>query len=153
MTLLFAFLIGVFVGLRSLTPPAAAAWAAHLGWLKLQRPLSWMSTAPAAVIFTLVALLELVSDKLRKTPRRTAPPGLIARLLMGALLGACIAMAGAQQIILGVALGVVGALVGTLGGYQARARLVEALGTPDFVVALLEDLVAIGGSLWIVSRF
>jgi hypothetical protein len=30
---------------------------------------------------------------------------------------------------------------------------VKALGTPDFVIALLEDLVTIGGSLWVVSRF
>jgi hypothetical protein len=29
----------------------------------------------------------------------------------------------------------------------------EGLGTPDFVIALLEDLVTIGGSLWVVSRF
>jgi len=30
MTLLFAFLIGLFAGLRSLTPPAAVAWAVRL---------------------------------------------------------------------------------------------------------------------------
>jgi hypothetical protein len=84
-------------GLRSLTPPAATAWAAHLGWLKLQRPLSWMSTAPAAVIFALVALLELVSDKLPKTPRRTAPPSFIARILLDALTGPCVAIAAAQE--------------------------------------------------------
>jgi hypothetical protein len=30
---------------------------------------------------------------------------------------------------------------------------VGALGMPDIYVALLEDLVAIAGSLWVVSRF
>jgi uncharacterized membrane protein len=50
-------------------------------------------------------------------------------------------------------LGIAGALVGTFGGYQVRTRLVKALGTPDFAVALLEDLVTIGGSLWVVSQF
>jgi hypothetical protein len=30
---------------------------------------------------------------------------------------------------------------------------VKAMRTPDFVVALVGDLVCIGGSLWIVSRF
>jgi uncharacterized membrane protein len=50
-------------------------------------------------------------------------------------------------------LGIAGGLVGCFGGYQLRTRLVKALGTPDFVIALLEDLVAIGGSLWVVSRF
>ena len=46
-----------------------------------------------------------------------------------------------------------GGIVGCFAGYQARVRLVRLLGQPDFNVALLEDLVAIGGSLFIVSRF
>ncbi len=153
MTLLFAFLIGVLAGLRSLTPPAATAWAAHLGWLKLPRLLSWIGTTPAVVIFTVLALLELASDKRPTAPRRTAPTPLIARILMGAFAGACLATAGAQGAVLGVLLGGVGAVVGTFGGYQARTRLVKALGTPDFVIAVLEDLLTIGGSLWVVSRF
>jgi len=151
--LLFAFVIGLLTGFRSLTPTAVTAWAAHAGWLKLPSPLSWCGTTTAAVIFTLLALLELITDKLPKTPSRTAPPGLIARILLGALSGASIASAGGEGIVLGAALGIVGALAGTYGGYQARTRLVKALGTPDFVIALLEDLVAIGGSLWVVSRF
>jgi len=151
--LLFAFLIGFFTGLRSLTPTAVTAWATHSGWLKVPNPLSWIGTTTAAVIFTLLALLELVTDKLPKTPSRTAPPGLIARILLGALSGACVAAAGKEGIVLGGGLGIVGALAGTYGGYQARTKLVKALGTPDFVIALLEDLVTIGGSLWVVSRF
>jgi uncharacterized membrane protein len=151
--LLLAFLIGFFTGLRSLTPTAVTAWASYSGWLKVPSPLSWIGTTTAAVIFTLLALLELVTDKLPKTASRTAPPGLIARILLGALSGACVASAGGIEIVLGAVLGIVGALAGTYGGYQARTRLVQALGTPDLVIALLEDLVTIGGSLWVVSRF
>ena len=151
--LLFAFLIGFFTGLRSLTPTAVTAWAAHLGWRKESSPLSWIGTLPAAAILTLFALVELVTDKLPKTPSRTAPPGLIARILLRGLSGACVASAGGEEIALGAVLGIVGTLAGTYGGYQARSRLVKALGTPDFVIALLEDLVTIGGSLWVVSRF
>lgn len=148
-----AFLIGFFTGLRCLTPTAVTAWATHSGWLKVPNPLSWIGTTTAAVIFTLLALVELVTDKLPKTPSRTAPPGLIARILLGALSGACVASAGGEGIVLGAVLGIAGALAGTYGGYQARTRLVKALGTPDFVIALLEDFVTIGGSLWVVSRF
>jgi uncharacterized membrane protein len=151
--LLLAFFIGFLTGLRSLTPAAATAWAVHLGWLKLPRPFFWIGTTPAVVIFTLLALTELLADKLPHTPRRTAPPGLIGRVVMGALTGACVATAGAQGAVLGALLGVVGAIVGAFGGYQARTRLVKSLGTPDFVIAALEDLVTIGGSLWLVSRF
>jgi uncharacterized membrane protein len=153
MTLLFAFLIGLFAGLRSLTAPAATAWAVYLGWLKLQRPLSLIGSLPSVVIFTLLAILELIADKLPKTPSRTAPLGLIARIVTGGLTGACVAAGGGQGAHAGAVLGIAGGLVGCFGGYQLRTRLVKALGTPDFVIALIEDLVAISGSLWVVSRF
>lgn len=153
MTLLLAFLIGLFAGLRSLTAPAATAWAAHLGWLKLERPLSLIGSLPAVVIFTLLAVAELVADKLPKTPNRTSAMPLIARAVMGALTGACVAVGGKQSAIAGAVLGIVGSLVGAFGGYQVRKRLVKALGVPDIYVALLEDIVTIAGSLWVVSRF
>jgi len=42
--------------------------------------------------------------------------------------------------------------VGTYGGYQARTRSVKALGVPDVVIAVVEDIVAIGGGLLVLSR-
>ena len=153
MTLLFAFLIGVFAGLRSLTPPAAVAWAVYLGWLKLARPLSLIGSLPAVIILSLLAIAELIVDKLPNTPNRTAPLGLIARIVTGGFTGACVSLGGAHSALVGAALGVVGGIVGCFAGYHIRARLVSSLRLPDFIVALLEDLVAIGGSLFIVSRF
>lgn len=42
--LLLTFLIGVVAGLRSLTAPAAVAWAAHRNWINLHNtPLSFMA--------------------------------------------------------------------------------------------------------------
>jgi hypothetical protein len=76
MTLVLALLIGVLAGLRSLTPAAVIAWAARLGWLKLPHTLSWIGTAPAVALFSVLAIVELVTDKLPITPCRTAPPGL-----------------------------------------------------------------------------
>ena len=153
MTLLFAFLIGLFAGMRSLTPPAAVAWAVHLGWLQLARPLSLIGSLPAVIILSVLAIAEIIFDKLPNTPKRTAPPGLIGRIVTGGFTGACVALGGGRSAYVGAALGVVGGIVGCFAGYQVRARLVRSLRLPDFNVALVEDLVAIGGSLFIVSRF
>ena len=153
MTLLFAFLIGLFAGLRSLTPPAAVAWAVYLGWLKLARPLSLIGSLPAVIILSLLAVTEFIIDKLPNTPNRTAPLGLIARIVTGGLTGACVSVGGGESALVGAGLGLLGGIVGCFAGYQARVRLVRLLRQPDFNVALLEDLVAIGGSLFIVSRF
>ena len=152
--LLLALLIGVVSGLRSVTAPAVVAWAAHRNWLHLHyAALSFMASTAAVVIFTLLALVELIADKLPSTPSRTEPLGLIARVLLGGLSGAGVAVSGAQSLVVGAVLGAVGGVAGAFAGYEARTRLVKALKVPDLVIALLEDAVAIGGGLFIVSRF
>src|ERR1041385_5469559 len=123
MTLLFAFLIGLFAGLRSLTPPAAVAWAVHLGWVKLARPLSLIGSLPAAIILSLLAITEIFVDKLPTTPNPTAPTGLIARIVTGGFTGACVSLGGGRSAYVGGALGVIGGVAGCFGGYQVRHRL------------------------------
>jgi uncharacterized membrane protein len=152
--LLLALLIGVVAGLRSLTAPAVVSWAGHRNWLNLHNtPLSFIGSTGAVVIFVLLAIVELVADQLPSTPSRLQPPGLIARIILGGLSGAGVAVAGAQSIALGAILGAAGAIAGAFVGYEVRTRLVRTLKVPDLVVALLEDAVAIGGGLLIVARF
>jgi uncharacterized membrane protein len=152
--LFLAFLIGVVGGLRTMTAPAVVAWATNRHWLNLYKsPLAFMGSTAAVAVFTLLALGELVIDKLRSTAKRTRPAGLIGRTVLGGLSGAGIAVAGSQSIALGAILGAAGAIAGAFAGYEVRKRLVRALNVPDFVIALLEDAVAIGGGLLIVSRF
>jgi uncharacterized membrane protein len=152
--LLLALGIGVVAGLRSLTAPAVVAWAAHLGWINLHgSPLAFMGTVWAVGILTVLALVELVADQLPNTPSRTAPVGLSARVVTGALSGACLAIAGSGAVWLGTVAGAIGGIAGAFGGYQARIGLVKSLGVADYAVAIPEDLVAIGLGLLLVSRF
>ena len=152
--LLLAFLMGFVGGLRSLTAPAVICWAARLGWIHLEgSKLQFLGSAAAVAIFTLFAIVELVADQLPSAPARTAPPGLIARIVLGALCGAAIGVAGSQSIAMCAATGAVGGIAGAFGGYQARTRLVRALKVPDLVIALLEDLLAIGSAVFLMSRF
>jgi len=143
-TLLLAFLIGVTAGLRSLLPIAALSWGARLGWFSLAGTgFAFLSGAAASISFGVLALVELVADQLPTTPARTAPPGLVARLLTGGLCGTVAAAAGGAPLGAGGLIGAAGALAGTFGGYTARKRI-TAGGTSDHVVATVEDLVAVG---------
>jgi len=152
--ILIVFLIGVVTGLRSLTGPAATSWAARLGWLSLVgTPMHFMSSIITVTIFTLLAVVELVADQLPSTPARTAPVGLSARVVMGGLCGATVGVAGGEAIAIGIIVGILGAIVGTYGGYYARTRSVKALGVPDVVIAVIEDIVAVSGGLLVLSRF
>jgi uncharacterized membrane protein len=152
--LLLAFAIGFIAGLRALTAPAVVAWAAHRSWLRLlNTPLAFMGSTAAVIVFSLLAVVELVTDQLPKTPARTRPAGLVPRIITGGLSGAAVAVSGGQGLMFGAILGAVGGIVGAFAGYQARTRSVKALNVPDFVIAVLEDVVAIGGGLFIVTRF
>ncbi len=154
LALLLAFGIGVVAGLRSLTAPAVVAWAAHLGWINLQgSPLGFMGSLWAVAIFTVLALVEFVADQLPSTPSRTAPVGLSARIVTGALTGACLGVAGGATLWMGAVAGAFGGIAGAFGGYHARVGLVRALHVPDFAVAVPEDLIAIGLGLFLASRF
>ena len=149
---LWAFLSGVTTGLRTLAPLAIVSWAAHLGWLHLEN--TWLAFLGATVtswILSLLALGELVTDKLPTTPSRKIPIQFGARIVTGALSGAALA-ASTGGWIAGVVAGIIGAIVGTLAGAELRGRLSRVIGN-DLPVALLEDVVAIGGALLIVSRF
>ena len=148
---MLAFLIGVIAGLRSLTAPAIVSWGARRGWLHLENTwLAFLGYAATPYILSILAFGELVADKLPKTPSRKEVTGFTARLVTGALCGA--ALAAGQSLIGGLVAGVIGSIVGTLGGYEARVRLVKATGGKDLPIALLEDVIAIGGALLIVTR-
>lgn len=154
LALFLAFGIGVVAGLRSMTAPAVAAWAAYLGWINIHgSPLEFMSSVWAVGILTLFAVAELVADKLPTTPSRTAPLGLGARFVTGALSGACLAVAGDASLWLGALAGAAGGIAGAFAGYRARVGLVRTLHVRDLAIAIPEDMVAIGLGFLLASRF
>lgn len=142
---LFALVIGFSSGLRTFTAPAVVCWAAHLGRINLHgTAFSFMGLKAALVIFTLLALGEYVFDLLPKVPNRTSPPALIARILSGGLCGACLFTSAGHAWIVGALLGGIAAVVGAFAGYHARKNLVQSLKVKDAMIAIPEDLVAIG---------
>jgi uncharacterized membrane protein len=141
----------VVAGLRTFTPLAAVSWAAFLGWLQLRGgPLGFLAATATPYIFTVLAAVELVFDKLPNTPSRKSPTGFTARVVSGALCGAAIGLGGGGALVVGMIAGVAGAVLGTLGGYEARTRLVKAIGGRDLPIALIEDLCAVGAAFLIV---
>jgi uncharacterized membrane protein len=150
--LLCAFLIGCVCGLRSMTAPAVIAWGAHLGWLHLEGGLlGFFASKITLVVFSLFAIGELIADKLPFIPARTQPGPLGVRIIFGGMCGTALCLSAGAPPVLGIILGAVGALAGSFAGFTFRSRTASTV--PDFVLALLEDLVAVGGGFLIVSRF
>jgi uncharacterized membrane protein len=145
MTWLIAIpLLGLVTGMRSMTAIAVLCWFAHFGYLPLDDTwASWAAKLVTAILFTVLALGEYVADKLPKTPNRIAPGPLLARVVIGGLVGAIVAAGLEASVIEGVILGVGGALIGSFGGYLIRREIVLRLGCKDWPVAVVEDASAI----------
>src|SRR5262249_59431387 len=127
------------------------SWAAHLGWLHLENtPLAFMGYKYLPCVFTLMAMGELINDKLPKTASRKLPAPFAVRVLVGAFAGAALGYP-VDAMIPGAIAGAIGGVAGTLGGYEFRRRLAKAIGK-DLPAALIEDVVAVGLAFWIVSR-
>jgi uncharacterized membrane protein len=147
---LLTFLLGLIDGLRSLTPPALVCWAAYLGWLNFAGTrLSFINHRSTLIVFTLLAVAELVADKLRNAPARTAPVGLIARILLGGACGLAVATSAVMSPSFLVLLAAIGAVVGAFVGYHSR-RFIVSKHVPDFAAAVAEDVIAIASGLLIL---
>lgn len=152
--LLRAFGIGLVTGLRSMTGLALVCWAAHLGWLDLEGSrLAFLESTLATYTFSALALGELVADKLPFIGNRTSPGPLFGRIVLGALSGAALCVAAGYSSAAGAILGGAGGLTGAFAGYRARAFLVKTSRRPDWLIALVEDLAAVGGGFLLVARF
>ena len=137
-------LLGVTTGLRALTPMAVLCWFAYLGYLPVDGTwAAWTGRLTAAIVFTLFALGEMIMDKLPRTPNRISAAPMLARLILGGLIGSVAATAMAGPGLEGVLLGVLGAALGASAGFMIRRAVVQKIGCADWKVAVVEDLIAV----------
>ena len=88
------------------------------------------------------AAAELVVDKLPTTPSRLAPPGLAARLALGALAAGLFAQTRNSPWLPGAAVGALSAAVAAKVGHDIRAQLAHH--APDAAIAVEQDALALG---------
>ena len=142
--------IGAVAGLRTLTAPAVLAWAAKRRWIRIgNSPFATIISAQASTRLTDLAITELVADKLPFTPSRLKAGPLASRVVSGAVCGATIYGVVERPLVEGAVLGGVGAIAGAFAGYHMRKKLRRDM--PDVGVAVLEDVLAIGGAVLITA--
>ena len=142
--------IGILAGLRTLTPAAVLGQTLRSQcWHPRRQPLKLLARPKIADTLTSMAASELVTDKLPSTPSRLSLVPMAARVASGALCGATICMAAGESAERGLLLGAAGAIAGAYAGYHLRQMLAAEL--PDVAAALIEDAIAVGGSMAVVS--
>jgi uncharacterized membrane protein len=133
--LILAFGLGLVSGLRTFTSVAAVLLVRGGFW---------------GIVTAVAAVAEYVADVLPKTPSRTGPVGLAARIISGAFVGWTIASRHGGSALAGTVAGAVGAVIGAFGGHAARIAAIARIG--GYPAAIAEDLVAIGLAAFIVTR-
>jgi uncharacterized membrane protein len=137
-------LLGVLTGLRTMTPIAVLCWFAWRGHLPLDGTWAvWTTRLATPIVFTVLAIAEMIGDKLPRTPNRTALGPLAARVVVGGLVGALVATGLDGDLVEGIFLSVTGALLGSYGGYLVRRELVQRLDCKDWHIAAVEDMIAV----------
>lgn len=140
--------IGAVSGLRSMAGPAIVSEAASRNIVRLRKtPMAWLASDRAARVSAVLAVGEMIADKLPFTPDRTGAPMLAVRAAAGALCGYAICGKGRSRSN-GVAAALVGglaALATSYAGLHYRKRL------PSIAAALLEDAVAVGSGAAVIA--
>ena len=148
--LISAFLLGTASGLRALIGLTVVSWAARLGYILLEHTwLAFLGFAFTPYILSLMAVGELVNDKLPKTPSRLIPPQFITRVVTGTLCGVAFGLA-TGHLLAGIVAGAAGSALGTFGGAKARGFGAELFGR-DLPAEFDKAVAAIGGNVTAIT--
>jgi uncharacterized membrane protein len=144
-------LLGVVTGMRSMTAIAALSWAAWLGLVPEQGWATWIAHLIVVIFFTSCALGEYYVDTLPRTPKRTELGPALARVVVGALVGALAAAAIDEPVAGGIIFGAGGAIIGAWGGFFVRMTVARIF-RRDFPAALLETVSAIALAIFAIAK-
>lgn len=133
--------LGTVAGLRSMSALATVSYAARSRGVEVMGD-RWIKAA------TILAIGEVVADKLPITPSRIKPTPLSGRMLSGAIAGAVAHQMMGDAPKRGAAIGAAAAAIASFAGYAARRYLTHRKGWPDFIVALAEDAFTVGVSIY-----
>ena len=129
--------LGAVAGMRCFSAPAfLSLLKARKGMAPVARALS--SKAGTRTL-SVLALGELVGDKLPGVPARIEPPALTSRILSGGLVGAVVARREKQPVLGLVLLGAAAAVASSFAFYSLRRFATQRLHVPKDLAGLLED--------------
>jgi uncharacterized membrane protein len=148
-----AALMGTLAGMRSMAP------AAVVGQLNRRGALTGVTGALRAVsgpgvmkVTNILALGELLADKLPITPNRTAVGPLLGRVFTGGLTGASVCSAKKRSALGGALIGAMAAVGTAYGAYALRKGAATKSRLPDAVIAIGEDVLVGSLGILLVSR-
>ena len=143
-----AAVIGLAAGMRSMSSPAFLTQLAKPG---RHSSLAFLNRPATAKTMAVLALGELVADKLPFMPKRTDTPALVARAISGGFSGAAICSSKKRSVLTGALAGAIAAVGATYGAYKLRKWVGARFDIPDPVIAIAEDALVAGCGMLVLS--
>lgn len=141
---------GILAGMRSSSAPALLSnhFCKHPSVDLRRSKWKWFCSKRASGILSVMAVGEVLADKIPSIPDRISPSGLAGRALSGALAGFILdkATGGKTPAALWISAGA--AIAATFASFYARKALSQKI--PDKKVAVMEDLITYGTGAWLV---
>lgn len=147
-----AAVMGIAAGMRSMASPAIVSQLAKAGVLSPgESAIGFFHKPATAKTMAVLAVGELIADKLPFMPKRTDAPAVVTRAISGAVSGAAICSSKKRSIIAGALLGALGAVGATYGAYKLRKWAGAQFDVPDPVIAIAEDALVAGCGMLVIS--
>jgi uncharacterized membrane protein len=140
--------MGAMAGMRALSAPAfLSQHMSEAGADAKASPVEQFLASPTtARVLPLLALGEMVMDKLPGMPARILPPVLLMRLVSGAIVGAAVARRKERPLLGFIVVGAAASLTASFALYAVRRFATRQLHIPNIVAGFVEDaLVASAG--------
>jgi uncharacterized membrane protein len=146
-TYLQSICMGIIAGMRSMSAPALVSnYLADKQSFEIENSaFRFLASQKTANVLTVLAIGEIIADKLPLVPDRISPVPLIGRGISGAICGAALCIAEDERPEIGVLTGLTGAIISTYGFYYLRHKLSEDAGIPDLLLGLAEDALVVKG--------
>jgi uncharacterized membrane protein/uncharacterized protein (UPF0548 family) len=141
---------GVLAGMRSFSAPALLSHQLSREPAEAPEGRARVLTSRwTSRVLAVLAVGELLADKMPWVPARISPPALVGRALSGALTGAAVAAPHRQPSAGQALLGALAAVASTFTFYKLRQLATRRLGLSNVVAGLVEDagVIALGGRL------
>lgn len=137
--------LGALAGMRSTSAPVIVSHIlSHHQSKKLDHsPLRFMQSKNVALALKVLAIGEIIGDKLPSAPNRIKPAVLAFRMLSGAFAGASVYKATGGKVAMGGA----AAFASTFGSYFLRKNAVKTSHVIDPIVGAIEDALVIGSGV------
>ncbi len=147
-----AAVMGIVAGMRSMSAPAIVSQLAKSGVMPVSdSSFSFLERPATANTTAVLAVGEIIADKLPFMPKRTDAPALIARAVSGGASGGAIFSSKKRSVLTGTLLGVLAAVSATYAAYNLRKWLGERFDIPDAVLAIAEDALVTGCGMLVLS--